>query len=126
MEPRWAARRAFCLEKEDAMRTDDKTHAADGGSVEASAGAEPVPSERSAEFIDTLVGFTRKHQADNWSGTLASFLDTIVRANPTLATRSSQQYVWDMLRWQSKDDEKGVSRCALLADELFGIDDPIT
>jgi serine protein kinase len=115
----------FRLEKEDAMRPDDSSPTADRRSVEASASAESVSSERSAEFIDNLAGFARKHQADRWSGTLASFLETIVRANPALTTRSSQQYVWDMLQWQSKQDEKGIMRWSLLVDELFGIDDPI-
>src|SRR5215831_1970487 len=95
-------------------------------SSDASSGtAKSVSSERQAEFIDSLVGFTRRRQAENWSGTLATFLETIVRSNPSLATRSAQQYIWDMLRLQSKEDESGILRCSLLSEELFGIDDPI-
>ncbi len=58
-------------------------------------------------------------------GDASTFLETIVRADPSRATRTSHQYVWDMLRWQGKEDENGVLRCALLSSELFGIDDSI-
>ena len=95
-------------------------------SSDASSGtAKSVSSDRQAEFIDSLVGFTRRRQAENWSGTLATFLEAIIRSNPGLATRSAQQYIWDMLRSQSKEDESGILRCSLLSEELFGIDDPI-
>ncbi len=88
-------------------------------------GEEGDASEREAQFIDSLVDFTRRHKAEQWSGTLATFLETIVRANPARATRTSHQYMWDMLRWQGKEDENGVLRCQLLSNELFGIDDSI-
>jgi len=104
------------------MCPDDKTATREA----INATTEAVSSERQAEFIDSLVGFTRRRDAESWSGTLASFLDTIVRANPALATRSAQQYMWDMLRSLSKEDEHGVLRCSLLSEELFGIDDPIS
>ncbi len=92
---------------------------------EAGASAGTPATEQQAQFIDSLVDFTRQHKADQWSGTLSTFLETIIRADPSRATRSSHQYVWDMLRWQGKEDENGVLRCALLSSELFGIDDPI-
>jgi serine protein kinase len=88
-------------------------------------GDEGDASEREAEFIDSLVDFTRRHKAEQWSGTLATFLETIVRADPARATRTSHQYMWDMFRWQGKEDENGVLRCQLLSNELFGIDDSI-
>ena len=85
----------------------------------------PEATEQQARFMDTLAGLARERKAERWSGTLASFLETIVRADPVLATRSSQQYAWDMLRAQSKVDDSGSLRCALLSDDLFGIDDAI-
>ena len=87
--------------------------------------ANPPAEEQQARFIDSLSSLARQRKAERWSGTLASFLDTIVRADPMLATRSSQQYAWDMLRALSKEGENGSLRCALLSDELFGIDDAI-
>jgi len=93
------------------MCPDDKTFASDRSPEEAKAAAEPVTDDRQAEFIDNLVGFAQRRQAESWSGTLESFLETVVRANPTLAARTAQQYVWDMLQWQSREDERGVPRC---------------
>jgi serine protein kinase len=81
--------------------------------------------EREARFLDSLAGFAGKRKEKSWSGTLSTFLETIVRADPQRATRTSHQYIWDMLRSQGSEDEKGVLRCALLSNELFGIDDSI-
>jgi len=80
---------------------------------------------REEEFLDRLAGFAQQHQADKWSGTLGTFLETIVRSNPQRATRTSHQYMWDMLRAQSQEDDKGVLHCTLLSTELFGVDDSI-
>jgi serine protein kinase len=107
------------------MCPEDKTSSADSSPAPASGSTDPVSNARQAEFIESLAGFARLRQAESWSGTLASFLEIIMRANPALATRSSQQYVWDMLQWQSKEQENGTLRCALFTDELFGIDDSI-
>ena len=106
------------------MCPEEKTSSADSSPAPASGSTEPVSNARQAEFIESLAGLARLRQAESWSGTLASFLETIMRANPALATRSSQQYVWDMLQWQSKQ-ENGTLRCVLFTDELFGIDDSI-
>ena len=86
---------------------------------------EQNPSAREAQFLDRLIGFARQRQAEHWSGTLATFLETIVRAQPQRATRTSHQYVWDMLRSQGEEGANGILRCALLSSELFGLDDSI-
>src|SRR5215470_4854080 len=81
---------------------------------ETDAGAEPEgadPKAREAKFLDSLAGFARQHQASRWSGTLASYLETIVRSDPQRCTRTSHQYVWDMLRAHGHEDETGVFRC---------------
>jgi serine protein kinase len=91
---------------------------------DAQANPETDSSERQARFLDTLADFAGQRKAEHWSGTLATFLETIVRADPQRATRTSHQYVWDMLRTQGKD-EGGVLHCTLLSNELFGIDEPI-
>ena len=76
-------------------------------------------------FIESLVGFTRQHRANHWSGTFGEFLDGIVRADPARVTRRSHQYVWDMMRSHAKRGDDDKFRCALFEDELFGIDDAI-
>jgi len=81
--------------------------------------------DREARFLGSLAEFARQRQEKSWSGTLSGYLETIVRANPVGCTRTSHQYVWDMLRSQGKEDENGVLRCPLLVNELFGIDDSI-
>ena len=81
--------------------------------------------DREARFLGDLAEAARQRQEKSWSGTLSSYLETIVRANPGACTRTSHQYIWDMLRSQGKENEKGVLTCALLSHELFGIDDSI-
>lgn len=90
-----------------------------------SMGTASSSSEQQAQFIDNLVGFTREHKASHWSGTFATFLEGVVQADPAQATRRSHQYMWDMVRWQGKRSDDDTFRCALLEDELFGIDDAI-
>ncbi|HKE39528.1 MAG TPA: serine protein kinase [Casimicrobiaceae bacterium] len=110
---------------------DDPSSTGPFGSTSASGPAKsPEPNSgqnprREEEFLDRLAGFARQRQADKWSGTFAKFLETVVRSNPQRATRTSHQYVWDMLRSQGQEGEKGILRCTLLSSELFGIDDSI-
>src|SRR5438874_11775140 len=93
------------------------------------AGDEPEtkadPQAREARFLDTLAGFARERQEKSWSGTLSTFLETTVRAAPGACTRTSHQYIWDMLRAQGQEDKNGILRCSLLSNDLFGIDDSI-
>ncbi|MEC5216303.1 serine protein kinase [Actimicrobium sp. GrIS 1.19] len=70
------------------------------------------------ELLDSLVAFTREHRAIHWSGTLTRFLQEIVAPDPTMAVRTSHQYIWDMIRWTGAASGNG----RLFQDELFGID----
>ncbi|MBA1147590.1 serine protein kinase [Ectothiorhodospiraceae bacterium WFHF3C12] len=78
-------------------------------------------------FIDSLTSFTKEHRAKQWEGTFAEFLDQIVAKQPALVTRTSHQYIWDMLRWmqrkESEEAEDGEFR--LFSHELFGMDRPL-
>src|SRR5689334_15703355 len=87
--------------------------------------AEPGAKGREETFLGQLADFAQQHQASRWSGTLATYLETVVKADPQRCTRTSHQYIWDMLRTQGKEDERGALRCALLSNDLFGIDDSI-
>ncbi|HEX8012848.1 MAG TPA: serine protein kinase [Casimicrobiaceae bacterium] len=82
-------------------------------------------TERQKRFLTSLADFAKQHRASHWSGTLSTFLDTILRANPMGVVRTSHQYIWDMVRWQGVQGEDGKFRCKLFEDELFGIDDAI-
>src|SRR5258708_13124363 len=87
----------------------------------------PAPAtERHSDFLKSLVEFTKDHRAARWSGTLSEFLESVFRADPKGITRSSHQYMWDMLRSNGFDDVGGKFRNSLFEDDLFGIDDTIT
>src|ERR1700694_4104175 len=82
--------------------------------------------ERHGDFVKSLVAFTQQHRAAHWSGTFASFLEQVLPANPRAITRSSHQYIWDMIRWQGVDESaNGKSRFKLFAEDLFGIDEEL-
>ncbi|HKJ96013.1 MAG TPA: serine protein kinase [Gammaproteobacteria bacterium] len=80
-----------------------------------------------ARFIESLNAFTREHRAKQWEGTFAEYLDEVVASEPGLATRTSHEYIWDMLRWmqrkESEHAEDGEFR--LFSHELFGMDKPL-
>jgi len=79
------------------------------------------------KFIESLTSFTKEHRARQWEGTFAEFLDQIVAKQPALVTRTSHEYIWDMLRWmqrkESEDAEDGEFR--LFSNELFGMERPL-
>jgi serine protein kinase len=83
-------------------------------------------TERQQRFLTNLADFAKQHRASHWSGTLSTFLDTVLRANPSSVVRSSHQYIWDMVRWVGLEGDDGKFRCKLFEDELFGIDDSIS
>ena len=74
-----------------------------------------VLADRHSDFVRSLIDFTKEHRAARWTGTLSAFLEGIFPADAKGATRSSHQYLWDMLRSDGK----------LFGDELYGIDDTI-
>jgi serine protein kinase len=87
-------------------------------------------NERSnqAQFIDALTAFTKEHRAQHWEGSFAAFLEEIVVHEPRIYTRTSHEYIWDMLRWyNSKNTDVDVSENAneLFVHELFGIDESL-
>jgi serine protein kinase len=82
-------------------------------------------------FIDDLAVYATQHQAQHWRGTFAEFLHDILPQDPGKLTRSSHQYVYDMLcayRDAPRPDaakangEPSPTTTALFAGELFGID----
>lgn len=86
------------------------------------------PKQHTA-FVDALTAFTKAHHAQHWTGTFADFLDHVVRDNPRACTRSSHEYMWDMLRWyhtkEPSDEAETQTSNALFARELFGVDAPL-
>src|SRR2546423_15104881 len=81
--------------------------------------------KRPADLMKSLVDFTKEHRAAHWTGTFASFLETVLPADARGIARSSHQYIWDMMRAEGFDDAAGRFRCQLFEDELYGIDDTI-
>ncbi len=78
-------------------------------------------------FINHLTSFASNHKASRWRGTFAEFLEQILPANPQRYTRSSHQYIYDMLCWYQQDRrapdaaETGVPK-ELFTRDLYGID----
>ncbi|MGE3296690.1 MAG: hypothetical protein AB7I68_04990 [Porticoccaceae bacterium] len=81
----------------------------------------------SEKFIESLSTFTREHQAKQWRGTFAEFVRDIVGPQSRRVTRSSHQYVWDMLLWMQHREQKEAddNHFRLFSHELFGIDKPL-
>jgi serine protein kinase len=84
-------------------------------------------------FIDDLTAFATEHHAQHWRGTFAEFLHDILPKDPTKFTRSSHQYIYDMLCWYRDAREPAEespdigplpkpTEKELFAGELFGID----
>ena len=83
-------------------------------------------------FIDDLTAFATEHHAQHWRGTFADFLQDILPKDAAKLTRSSHQYIHDMLCWYRDaripsattptDSDSAASEKALFAGELFGID----
>jgi len=71
--------------------------------------------ERRSSLIRSLSEFTKQHRAAHWAGTFASFLEGVLPADARGVSRSSHQYMWDMIRAEDR----------LFQDDLYGIDDTI-
>ena len=86
-------------------------------------------SGRSVTLIQELTSFASHHKAARWRGTFAEFLRDVFPANAQRFTRSSHQYLFDML-CRYRDDRRGSAVHAngssipkhLFTDELYGID----
>src|SRR6185295_16192079 len=86
-------------------------------------------SNHRGSFIDDLTAFASQHQAQHWRGTFAEFLQSILPRDPSKLTRSSHQYIYDMLcayrdaqAHDSKAADTTSSPKTLFAGELFVID----
>ena len=89
----------------------------------------PTEGDRQARFVESLSAFSRQHRAQCWGGTFGDFLTCILPAQPANCTRTSHQYIWDMLRWYGREvDGKDESARAshLFERELFGVDESLT
>jgi serine protein kinase len=84
-----------------------------------------LSAERQSQFIRSLVAFSQDHRAAHWSGTFGQFLEAIFPHDPRGITRSSHQYIWDMIRAEGCADESGQLHCRLFEDELYGIDETL-
>ena len=87
----------------------------------------PAGENSRESFLDDLTAFASEHQAKRWRGTFAEFLEDVFPKNPICFTRSSHQFVYDMLCWyRDANDLTGDSEIAsakdLFTGELFGID----
>jgi serine protein kinase len=79
-------------------------------------------------FLDSLTAFTKEHRARHWEGPFETFLREIVTGDPARMTRTSHQYLWDMLRWRQggPHEDDGESReFRLFSHELYGMDEPL-
>src|SRR5687767_8405420 len=97
-------------------------------SADAEAAMKPTntePQSGHSDFLKSLIEFTKDHRAARWSGTLGEFLEGVFSGDPKGLTRTSHQYIWDMLRANGFDDVSGNFRCQLFEDELFGVDETI-
>ena len=50
-------------------------------------------------FLDELTAFATQHRAEHWHGTFAQYLEDILPKDPIRFSRSSHQYLYDMLCW---------------------------
>src|SRR5262245_14107338 len=89
----------------------------------------PRASSPRGTFIDDLTAYATQHQAQHWRGTFAEFLHDILPHEPARLTRSSHQYIYDMLcayrdAPRPRDDaapDSELTPTALFAGELVGI-----
>jgi serine protein kinase len=100
---------------------DQQGSRSEGGSAMGNQGS----SERRDKFVDSLVAFSKDHRAAHWAGTFGEFLEQVLPVDAKGIARSSHEYIWDMMRSESTEDEEGKLRCKLFEDELFGIDETL-
>jgi serine protein kinase len=82
-------------------------------------------NERHTAFLKSLATFSKDHRAAHWSGTFGEFLESVFHRDPARIVRTSHQYIWDMMRAEGFDDEKGQLHCRLFEDELYGIEETL-
>jgi serine protein kinase len=79
------------------------------------------------KFLESLSTFTKEHQARYWEGSFNTFLEEIVTKDPAPVSRSSHQYLWDMLRWRRQRESEGEddNQFRLFSHDLFGMEGPL-
>lgn len=84
-------------------------------------------SAERGDLLESLHAYTSEHRARHWEGTFAAFLEEILPNNPELCGRNSHEYIWDMLRWYSKQSngEDDAQLTTVFSHELFGIDEAL-
>jgi serine protein kinase len=82
-------------------------------------------AHKHSDLLKSLSDFTKEHRAAHWAGNFSSFLERVFPSDPHGVSRTSHQYIWDMMRSEGFDDGAGRLRCQLFEDELYGIDDTI-
>jgi len=80
-----------------------------------------------ADFLDSLNRFSKEHRAQRWEGSLGDFLTHVLPTRPAAFTRTSHEYIWDMLLWHGRDAEGDdvLKARELFKRELFGVDEPL-
>jgi serine protein kinase len=90
-----------------------------------SQGAHSNERDDHKSMLQSLSEFTKGHRAAHWTGTFASFLENVFPADPQGLSRTSHQYIWDMMRARGHEDAEHRWHCQLFEDELYGISDTI-
>src|ERR687895_1776230 len=80
---------------------------------------------RHEDVLKSLADYSKEHRAAHWAVTFASVLGTIFPADARGISRTSHQYIWDMMRAEGFEDVNGRLRCQLFEDELYGINETI-
>src|SRR3546814_7398128 len=65
-----------------------------------------ITERHRSEFVESLVDYSRKQQAQQWEGSFNDYLRDIVTKDPARAARSSHQYIWDMICWRGLEAPK--------------------
>lgn len=82
-----------------------------------------------ADFIENLASFASDHRASRWRGIFSEFLADILPDNPQRYTRTSHQYIYDMLCWYHNARRTNGSEASipkdLFTEDLYGIDGPL-
>jgi serine protein kinase len=88
--------------------------------------------EAQRRFLDSLTAFTKEHRARHWEGSFETFIQNVVAGQPGLVTRTSHQYLWDMLRWRQESQEaqepesgEAEREFRLFSHELYGMEEPL-
>jgi len=81
-----------------------------------------TPPEHPTQLLDSLAAYAQAHRTRHWRGTFAEFLGEVFPKDPRGLSRTSHQYLWDMLRWIGEKRPQAGQARGLFADELYGVD----